>query len=103
MIQRREFIAFLGGAASWPLAAGAQQGDRVRRIGLLISGDENDPRLKSYVSVFTQALANLGWVDGDKARMDPRWYGDDANRMRALAQELVGLQLDVIVTMGSTP
>jgi hypothetical protein len=57
---------------------------------------------KPRISVFTQALADLGWSDGRDV-LDLRWYGDDANRMRALAQELVGLQLDVIVTMGSTP
>ena len=64
MILRREFITLLGGAAVWPLAARAQQGDRVRRIGVLVGGDENDPVLKAYVSAFTQALAELGWTDG---------------------------------------
>ena len=65
---RREFIAALGGAAAWPLAAGAQQGDRVRRIGVLRPGDENDPLLKTYVSAFTQALAGLGWTEGRNER-----------------------------------
>ena len=73
MIRRREFITLLGGAATWPLAARAQQGDRVRRIGVLMGRDENDPVSKSDVSAFTQALAGLGWVDGRNVRMDLRW------------------------------
>ena len=98
MIRRREFIAVLGGAAAWPLSARAQQGDRVRRIGVLVPGDENDPLPKPALSAFTQALADLGWTDGRNVRMDLRWYGDDTNRMRAFAMELVGLQPDIIVT-----
>ena len=101
-MKRREFITLLGGAAAWPLAAGAQQGNRVRSIGVLLSRDENDPVWKARFSVFTQALADLGWADGRNVRMDIRWAGADINRIRALAQELVGLQPDIIVT-GSTP
>ena len=100
-LRRREFIAGLGGAAAWPLAARAQQGDRVRRIGVLLPGDENDPVRKSYVSAFTQGLADLGWADGRNVRMDLRWHGDDTNRIRAFAQELVGLQPDIILTSGA--
>jgi putative ABC transport system substrate-binding protein len=102
-IRRREFIALLGGAAAWPLAARAQQGERVRRIGVLLPFDENDPMLKSAISAFTQALADLGWTDGRNVRMDLRWYGSAANRIRALAQELVGLQPDIILTGTSAP
>ena len=90
-MNRREFITLLGGAAAWPLAARAQQGDRVRRIGVLMSGDENDPRAKTYVSAFTQALAGLGWTVGRNLRIDLPRYGGDINRLPALAQELVGL------------
>jgi len=97
-MRRRDFITLLGGAAvSWPLAARAQQGERVRRIGVLMPGDENDPESKRRVSAFTQALADLGWTDGRNVRMDLRWAGDDINRIRALAQELVGSQPDVIL------
>jgi len=99
-LRRREFIAGLSGAAAWPLSARAQQGDRVRRIGLLMGIDENDPLAKPRLSAFTQALADLGWTDDRNLRMDLRWPGADANRMRALAQELVGLQPDIIVTGG---
>jgi putative ABC transport system substrate-binding protein len=101
-MRRRDFIAGLGGAAAWPLTARAQQGDRVRRIGVLDAHEENDPHGKTYVSVLTQALADLGWTDGRNLRMDLRWYGGDPNRIRALAQELVGLQPDIIVT-NATP
>jgi putative ABC transport system substrate-binding protein len=102
MMRRREFITLLGGAAAWPLAARAQQGDRVRRIGVLIPYDENEPVAKARLSAFTQTLADLGWTDGRNVRVDVRWAGADINRIRALAQELVGLQPDVIVT-NSTP
>ena len=101
MIERRDFITLLGGAAAWPLAARAQQGDRVRHIGVLTPGDENDPGRKTQLSWFTQALANLGWTEGRNLRRDLRWGGDDINRTRALAQELVGLQPDIIVTTGT--
>jgi putative ABC transport system substrate-binding protein len=101
-LRRREFIAGLGGAAALPLAARAQQGNRVRRIGVLMGGEENDPFAKTIVPAFTQALSALGWTDGRNVRMDLRWGGDDIDRMRALAQELVGLQPDIIVT-GTTP
>ena len=93
MIHRRETITLLGGAAAWPLAARAQQGDRVRRIGVLSGGDENDPMFKPRVSAFAQALADFGWTDGRNARMEVRWAGTDTSQIRALAQELVGLQL----------
>src|SRR6516162_5108497 len=101
-LRRREFIAACGGAAAWPLAARAQQGDRVRRIGVLIPGDENDPVWKPRLSAFTQALAGLGWTDGRNVRIDLRWGAGDANRIRALAKELVGLRPDIILT-GNTP
>jgi putative ABC transport system substrate-binding protein len=101
-MKRREFITFLGSAAAWPLAAGAQQGNRVRRIGLLMPIDENDPLGKPVVSAFTRALADLGWTVGRNVQMEFRWAGTDINRIRALAQELVGLQPDIILTFGAT-
>ena len=69
-MKRREFITLLGGAAAWPLAARAQQGGRVRRIGVLMPGDETVA--KTQVSAFTQAFANFGWTDGRNVRMDLR-------------------------------
>src|SRR6516162_4380302 len=101
-IRRREFTRLIGGAAAWPLAPRAQQGNRVRRIGVLLGRNENDPEQKRRLSAFTQALAGLGWTDGHNVRMDLRWFGDDANRIPALAQELVGLQPDIILVNGTS-
>ena len=85
-MNRREFIAGLGSAAlAWPLAARAQQGGRVRRIGVLIRQDENDPEGKAYASAIIQALADLGWTVGRNVRIDLRWAGGDINRIRAFA------------------
>jgi putative ABC transport system substrate-binding protein len=100
-IRRREFMAALGGAAAWPLVARAQQGERVRRIGVLMSFDENDPIGKRNHSAFAQALGDLGWTDGRNVRIDLRWGGGDINRIRALAQELVSLQPDIILTIAT--
>src|SRR5262245_41929177 len=102
-MRRREFVTLIGGAAAaWPLAARAQQGDRVRRIGVIMGGDEDDPRQLRAGSAFGQGLADLGWTNGRNARMDVRWGGGgDTNRMRALARELVGLQPDIIMTIGT--
>jgi putative ABC transport system substrate-binding protein len=102
MKRRREFITLLGTAAAWPLAARAQPAERVRRIGFVSALDENDPVAKSNLSAFTQALADLGWTVGRNARMDLRWAGGDINRIRALAQELVGLQPDILVASTTT-
>src|ERR1700751_3988237 len=90
-MKRRAFITGLGSAAAWPVVARAQQGERVKGISVLMAWAENG-------SGFTQALADLGWTDGRNVRMDVRWAGGDINRIRALAQELVGLQPDIILT-----
>jgi putative ABC transport system substrate-binding protein len=100
-MRRREFIAGLGSAAAWPVAVRAQQPDRMRRIGVLIGGDKNDPVWRSLVSAFTQGLADLGWTVGANVRMDLRWGGGDAHRMQALAHELVGLQPDIVLAGGT--
>jgi putative ABC transport system substrate-binding protein len=96
-MKRRTFIAGLGSAAVGPVVVRAQQPDRMRRI--LMSSDET---AKSQVSALAQALADLGWTDGGNLRMDLRWTGDDISRIRALAQELVGVRPDIILT-NSTP
>jgi putative tryptophan/tyrosine transport system substrate-binding protein len=97
-MRRREFITLLGGAAAaWPLAARAQQGERVRRICVLMPRDESDPEAKRRLSVFTQALADLGWTDGRNVRIDIRWSAGDSDRRRRYAAELVALAPDIIV------
>jgi putative ABC transport system substrate-binding protein len=98
-IRRREFIAALGGAAGWPLAARAQQGDRVRRICLLMPFEENDRVMRPRVFAFERALADLGWSDGRNLRIELRWAG--VNGIRAFAQEFVGLQPDIILAHGA--
>jgi putative ABC transport system substrate-binding protein len=95
-MRRREFIAGLSGVvAAWPLAAQAQQGERVRRIGVLIFGEENDPVRKAQLSGFTKGLAELGWTDGRNVRMDVR-AASTVDLMRMFAKELVDLQPEVI-------
>ena len=101
-MKRRTFIAGLGSAAVWPVMARGQQPDRVRRIGVLMPWEENDPEGRRRHSAFIQALADLGWTDGRNVRIDPRWASGDIDRMRALAHELVGLQPDIILTQGAT-
>jgi hypothetical protein len=90
-IRRRDFITFLGGAAAWPLAAGAQQGERMRRIGVLVGDrDENDPTGIVSVSAFTRAFEQLGWTDGRNVRIDIRWAAADVELNAKFAKELVG-------------
>jgi putative tryptophan/tyrosine transport system substrate-binding protein len=100
-MKRREFITLIGGAAAWPLAARAQQSaERMRRIGVLMSV-ENDADGKAQLSGFIQGLAEIGWTDGRNLRMDIRWGGGDVNRIRTFAKELVALQPDVILAHGT--
>ena len=101
-MKRREFIAALGGAAAWPLAARAQQSQRIRRVGVLMAVAESDADVRSGVAIFEQSLQELGWTDGRNLRIDYRWGDADAARIQALAKELVALQPDVLVAH-STP
>jgi putative ABC transport system substrate-binding protein len=96
-MRRRDFITLLGGAAAWPLAARAQQGDRVRRIGVLNPFAENDPEVQANITAFRQTLQKLGWTDGRNLRVDYRWGGADPERIKAYATELVALEPDVIL------
>jgi putative ABC transport system substrate-binding protein len=101
-IGRRELLVALGGAAiAWPLAAGAQQPDRVRRIGVLLSLEESDAEGKAQLSGFTQGLAELGWIEGRNLRMEVRRGGGDVDRIRTFAKDLVALQPDLIVAQGT--
>jgi putative ABC transport system substrate-binding protein len=101
-MRRREFIAALGGAAAtWPLAAHAQQPERMRRVGVLLSLGENDPEGQLQLSLFRQGLADSGWTEGRNLQIDVRWGAGDVNRTRTFAKELVTLQPDVIMTQGT--
>jgi putative ABC transport system substrate-binding protein len=102
MIRRRQFIAGLVGAAAWPVVTRAQQGERIRRIGVLLPYAENDAGTTSYLSGFTQGLAELGWMEGRNLKMEVRWTAGNVDRVRTLAKELINLQPDVIFT-DSTP
>jgi putative ABC transport system substrate-binding protein len=98
-MRRRDFINIIGGAAAWPLAARAQQADRVRRIGVLMPVDDAD--LRANYAAFLQTLQQLGWTDGQNVRIDTRWAGGYASEIRKQAAELVALAPDVIVVSGT--
>jgi ABC-type uncharacterized transport system substrate-binding protein len=102
MIRRREFITLLGGAAAWPLAARAQQPDRVRRIGVLMAFAESDHGAQSWVAAFREELGKLGWMEGRNIEINTRWATADVEPMQRLAKELVAVQPDFILT-SSTP
>jgi putative tryptophan/tyrosine transport system substrate-binding protein len=102
-MRRREFIAGLGSATAWPLAARAQQIDRVRRLGVLMGADENDPEAKGRFSEFMKELAELGWTDGRNLQIDIRWAGANADRARVYAKELVALEPDVLLAQTTGP
>ena len=100
-MKRREFITLLGGAAaSWPLAARAQQGERMRRIGVLMSLAADDAESPVRIAALLQGLQQLGWIDGRNIRLDYRWGAGDAERARRYAAELVALAPDVIFASG---
>ena len=101
-MRRREFIALIGGAASWPLAVSAQHAERKRRIGVLLNFRLDDAEGQARATAFGQALHELGWIEGDNVRTDIRWAGDDAELYRRYAEELVALAPDVILA-GSSP
>jgi putative ABC transport system substrate-binding protein len=96
-VKRREFITLLGGAAAWPLAARAQQPDRVRRIGILLPFVENDAEALLRVDALKQAMRGLGWSEGHNLSIYYRWTDDDAHLMRSYAKELASLAPDAIV------
>jgi putative ABC transport system substrate-binding protein len=101
-VKRREFIALVGGgAAAWPLAAHAQQGERVRRIGVLMASSESDPMGQARIAALRQALAGLGWSEGGNLKIEWRWTGGDIDRVRDYAAELVRLAPDVIIANGT--
>jgi putative ABC transport system substrate-binding protein len=100
-IERREFLATLGGAAAWPLAARAQQPERARRIGVLMNLAADDPQALSRITAFVQGLQQLGWTEGRNMRIDTRWGAGDAARFHRYAEELLALAPDVILASGT--
>jgi putative ABC transport system substrate-binding protein len=101
-VKRREFITLLGGAAAWPLAARAQQGERVRRIGVLIGYAESDRKGQAFVAAFREELQRLGWAEGRTIQIDTRWArpGEEESIQR-FAKELVARQPDLILTQNT--
>jgi putative tryptophan/tyrosine transport system substrate-binding protein len=96
-MRRRVFITVLGSGAIWPFAARAQKSDGVKRVGVIMGFAENDEVWQAYLSCFRQALQNLGWTEGRNIRFDYRFSGESEERMRRMAEEIVGLAPDVIL------
>jgi putative ABC transport system substrate-binding protein len=100
-MQRRKFITLLGGAAAaWPIAAHGQQRERMRRVGILMPLTADDPEDQARLAAFLQGLQETGWSVGRNLRVDTRWGGGDADRIRRSATELVALAPDVILAIG---
>src|SRR6202795_3158917 len=102
-MKRRTFLAGLAGAAAWPLAARAQQEERVRRLAIVSMYDGNDSQTKTFLSALTRGLAELGWAEGRNLRMDVRWTAGSVDLARMYAKELVDLQPDVIFAESTPP
>src|SRR5215510_4141916 len=103
-MRRREFITLLSGAAAWPIAARAQQGERVRHLAAMMGGRnaDTDPEGRAWFAAFRQGLQELGWIEGRSFRADYRWPAGEPDRMRLIAKEFVNLKPDVLFA-GSTP
>jgi putative ABC transport system substrate-binding protein len=100
-MRRREFVTLLGGAAAaWPLAARAQQSDRMRRIAVLMNNAEDDPEGQARAAAFRQGLQALGWTEGKNLRIDWHWTAGDLGRIRSDVTELAGPPPDIIVVNG---
>jgi len=96
-LKRREFMSLLGGAAAWPLAARAQQRERMRRVGVLLNLAADDPMGQARVAAFVQGLEAAGWSDGRNVRIDTRWAAADPGNYRKYAAELIALGPDVVL------
>jgi putative tryptophan/tyrosine transport system substrate-binding protein len=101
-MRRRELLTLFGGVAMWPLAAHAQQGDRIRRVGMLMAYAEDDAEAQSWLAAFKQRLETQGWTEGRNLRIDTFWAAGDISRATEFAKKLVTLQPEVILS-NSTP
>src|SRR4029078_1425932 len=101
-MRRRIFITVLGGAAIWPFATRAQKSDGVRRVGVIMGFAENDEVWQGYLATFRKALQDLGWTDGRNIRFDYRFTGENEERMRHMAEEIVSLAPDVILASSNS-
>jgi len=101
-LKRREFLTLLGGAAAWPLAASAQQGERVRRVGVLLPAAADDPEFQARFGAFLQGLQQSGWTIGRNVRIDTRWATTSGAEIRRQATELAALAPDVILAFGAS-
>src|SRR5262245_39485686 len=97
-LKRRDFLTLLGGATAWPLAARAQQPERMRRIGVMMAVPENDSEYQVFLAAFREGLQKLGWAEGRNIRIDTRWGALDPEAMERFAKELVALRPDLIVS-----
>src|SRR5262245_52951671 len=100
-LKRREFITLLGGAAAWPLAARAQQPERMRRVGVLMNRAVDNPEGHDRLAAFHQGLQEMGWGVGRNVRIDTRWSENRADQSAKSAAELVALAPDIILASGS--
>ena len=102
-MRRRDFVkGIVGSATAWPLVARAQQGEHMRRIGVLMNIGADDPEAPALVGAFSQGLGESGWIIGRNARIDYRWYQGNAEAARAYAAELLALTPDIILASGTT-
>jgi putative tryptophan/tyrosine transport system substrate-binding protein len=101
-MRRRQFIALLGGAATWPVVVRAQQNERMRRIGVLLPSGAEDPEYEARMKAFTDRLVQLGWIEGRNVQIEKRWGKGNAEQTRKFAAELVALAPDVILAPGSS-
>src|SRR5215471_16336252 len=102
-MRRREFIAGLGTVGAWPLAVRAQQQERVRRVGMLITFPKSDPAGQFRVAAFVQAFETLGWLEGRNVNIEIRWADGPFDQIQGMAKELVALRPDVIFVSGGAP
>src|SRR5262245_20219939 len=97
-MRRREFITLLGAAAAWPLEARAKQGERMRRIGVLMGYHESDAQAQADVTALSHGMESLGWIEGRDVKIDYRWAGGDPDKARTFARELIATMPDVMLS-----